>query len=169
MQIFVKYFSGKFITLEVEPWDRIEDVKAKICDKELIPPDILLLYFNNQKLKDGITLEYYSIKPDCTLCAIFNPKGGCCASKFPSPVVGFLKNDHEKVIKPLKPGKLTSRFIRNTNSSRVYEQIGGTCYAYAACSAYINTILRICGSKEPPSFAECFRIACYNGDKGGIP
>ena len=64
-----------------------------------------------------------------------------------------------------KPGKLTSRYIRNTNSSRVYEQIGGTCYAYAACSAYINTILRICISKEPPSFAECFRIACYNGDK----
>lgn len=29
--------------------------------------------------------------------------------------------------------------------------------------------MRIYGSKEPPSFAECFEIACYNGDKGGVP
>lgn len=124
MQIFVRNFSGKFITLEVEPWDRIEDVKAKFCDKEFISPDNLRLFFNCQQLKDGNTVEYYSIKPDFTLYAIFSPKGGCCASKKLSPVVGFLKNDHEKVINPLKPGKLTSRFIRNTNSSRVYEQIG---------------------------------------------
>lgn len=30
MQIFVKTLTGKHITLEVEPTDRIEDVKAKI-------------------------------------------------------------------------------------------------------------------------------------------
>jgi ubiquitin len=34
MQIFVKTFTGKHITLEVEPTDLIEDVKAKIQDKE---------------------------------------------------------------------------------------------------------------------------------------
>ncbi len=34
MQIFVKTLTGKHITLEVEPNDRIEDVKAKIQDKE---------------------------------------------------------------------------------------------------------------------------------------
>lgn len=34
MQIFVKTLSGKLITLEVEPTDRIEDVKEKISDKE---------------------------------------------------------------------------------------------------------------------------------------
>ena len=33
MQIFVKTLTGKIITLEVEPWDSIENVKAKIRTK----------------------------------------------------------------------------------------------------------------------------------------
>lgn len=34
MQIFVKTLTGKTITLEVEPADTIENVKAKIQEKE---------------------------------------------------------------------------------------------------------------------------------------
>jgi hypothetical protein len=38
LQIFVKRLNGEQITLEVEPRDRIVEVKQKIQDKEITPP-----------------------------------------------------------------------------------------------------------------------------------
>ena len=67
MQLFVKTEEGKIITLEVDAYYTIEDVKTIIQDKEGIPSDQQQLIFNDTVLEDELLLKHYGIQKEETL------------------------------------------------------------------------------------------------------
>jgi len=76
MQLFVKTLTGKTVSIEVEEGESIEDVKAKISEKEGIPPEQQRLIFGGQQLQDSKTLDDYDVGDDATLHLVLRLRGG---------------------------------------------------------------------------------------------
>ena len=75
IQIFIKIFTGKTLTLEVESSDTTCKVKEKIQDKEGIPTYQQMLVFGKKMLEECRPLAIYSIQKNSTLHMILRFRG----------------------------------------------------------------------------------------------
>jgi ubiquitin len=76
MLLFVKTFTGNIITLHVQPCDTIDNVKAKLQNKEGFPMSQQRLIFAGNRLEGGHTLKDYDIQAETTLGLMLRLRGG---------------------------------------------------------------------------------------------
>ena len=74
--LYVKTLTGKTIHLLVYLTDSVESLKAKIHDKEGIPPDQQRLVWSGRQLVDGMTLDDYGIETGSILHLVLILRGG---------------------------------------------------------------------------------------------
>ncbi|XP_056602310.1 polyubiquitin-like [Triplophysa dalaica] len=76
IQVFVKNEDGRTGTYEVYPDETVDQLQAKIYNKERVPVDQQKLIYNCKQLMPGKKLQEYDIKPKSTIFMTLRLRSG---------------------------------------------------------------------------------------------
>ena len=123
MQIFVKTLTGKTSTLNVEPSDKIDDVKVQVEGMTCIPPEQQRLIYTGKQMEYGRTLSDYNVQREDTLHLVLRLVGMIStfsSSDTSDPLVAFLLlTDEERETTPIPTEELREK-EKTSRAARFY-------------------------------------------------
>ncbi|KAK4444295.1 ubiquitin [Podospora aff. communis PSN243] len=76
MQLKIRTLTGREIELDVEPTDKVAQIKEKVEEKEGIPPAQQRLIYGGKQMVDDKTASDYQLEGGCTLHLVLALRGG---------------------------------------------------------------------------------------------